>query len=30
VNQGKPSSLINLWLDPDGYAPGIVTHTMYE
>ena len=30
ANQGKPSSLINLWLDPDVYAPGIVNHSMYE
>ena len=22
--------LINLWLDPDVYAPGIVNHSMYE
>jgi hypothetical protein len=22
--------LINMWLDPDVYAPGIVNRTMYE
>ena len=26
---GKPS-LVNVWIDPDAYAPGTMTQTMYK